>query len=150
MVALLSNAVKYTRTRQAAVIEVWAEEHPQRWTVLVRDNGVGFEPQYQGKLFSMFQRLHRQEEYEGAGVGLANVRRIVTRHGGTVLADGQPVWGPPSALPCPKSRANRLCRPSRLKKHLLGAVEVRSFAPGIKVWASGDPPGGLRPTIRRV
>jgi len=101
MMALLSNAVKYTRTRAVTAIEVWAEQ-PQSWTVLVRDNGVGFEPQYKGKLFSMFQRLHRQEEYEGAGVGLANVRRIVTRHGGTVLAGGSPMGAPPSASPCPR------------------------------------------------
>ncbi|AZI45102.1 hypothetical protein EHF33_19690 (plasmid) [Deinococcus psychrotolerans] len=89
LVTLLSNAVKYTRTREQAVIEVWAEEQPQSWTVLVRDNGVGFDPQYQGKLFSMFQRLHSQEDFEGAAVSLANARRIVTRHSGVVTAKGQ-------------------------------------------------------------
>jgi len=102
MMALLSNAVKYTRTRPVAVIEVWAEEQPQNWTVLVRDNGVGFEAQYKGKLFSMFQRLHRQEEYEGAGVELANVRRIITRHGGTVLAGGQSGVGATFGFTLPK------------------------------------------------
>ena len=108
MVALLSNAVKYTRTRQQAVIEVWAEEQPQKWTVLVRDNGVGFEPQYKDKLFSMFQRLHRQEEYEGAGVALANVRRIVTRHGGTVLAGGQSDVGATFGFTLPKVAARQV------------------------------------------
>ncbi|GAA3995665.1 hypothetical protein GCM10022631_02460 [Deinococcus rubellus] len=102
VMALLSNAVKSTRTRQAALIEVWTEEQPQSWTMLVRDNGVGFEPQYQGKLFTMFQHLHSQADFEGAGVGLANVRRIVTRHGGTVIAEGQPGVGATFGFTLPK------------------------------------------------
>jgi signal transduction histidine kinase len=85
---LLHNAVKYSRTRERAVIEVWAEERPQEWAVFVRDNGVGFDPRYQDKLFIMFQRLHRQEDFEGVGVALANARRIITRHGGKMLAVG--------------------------------------------------------------
>ncbi|GGO38982.1 hypothetical protein GCM10008949_46410 [Deinococcus humi] len=91
--ALIDNAVKYTRDREPAVIEVWAEDRGQSWAVLVRDNGVGFNPQYSGKLFTMFQRLHRQEDFEGAGVSLANARRIVVRHGGTMTAEGQPGAG---------------------------------------------------------
>ncbi|TSA79410.1 PAS domain-containing protein [Deinococcus detaillensis] len=102
MMTLLSNAVKYTRSCERAVIEIWAEDQPQAWTIWVRDNGVGFDPQYQGKLFSMFQRLHRQEEFEGAAVGLANVRRIVTRHGGTVLAEGRPGLGATFGFTLPK------------------------------------------------
>jgi len=89
VLALLNNAVKFTRPRQVAVIEVWAEEQPQSWTVRVRDNGVGFDPQYRDKLFSMFQHLHNQADFEGAGVSLANARRIITRHGGRVMAEGQ-------------------------------------------------------------
>ncbi|GAA4013444.1 hypothetical protein GCM10022631_26360 [Deinococcus rubellus] len=113
VMALLSNAVKFTRTRQAAVIEVWTEEQPQSWTMLVRDNGVGFDPQYQDKLFSMFQHLHSQADFEGAGVGLANVRRIVTRHGGAVLAEGQPGVGATFGFTLPKVAGERV-EPARL------------------------------------
>ncbi|CAM3527084.1 ATP-binding protein [Deinococcus frigens] len=86
LVNLLSNAVKYTRTRAQSVIEVWAEQRPGEWAVLVRDNGVGFDPRYTDRLFGVFQRLHHEREFEGTGVGLATVRRIVSRHGGTVAA----------------------------------------------------------------
>lgn len=88
MVNLLSNALKYTRGREEAVVKVWTDERPDGWAVFVRDNGVGFDPRYQDKLFSIFQRLHRADEFEGTGVGLANVRRIITRHGGQVSAHG--------------------------------------------------------------
>lgn len=90
---LIDNALKFTRMREVAHIRIWAEERPGEWAVFVQDNGVGFNPQYAGRLFGIFQRLHRQEEFEGAGVGLANLRRIVTRHGGQVTAAGQPGAG---------------------------------------------------------
>ncbi|WP_216329542.1 GAF domain-containing protein [Deinococcus aestuarii] len=93
MLNLLSNALKYTRGQDVARIEVWAEDRPGEWAVFVRDNGVGFDPRYADRLFGVFQRLHRHEEFEGTGVGLANVRRIIARHGGTVFAQGTPGRG---------------------------------------------------------
>ena len=86
---LLSNAVKFTRTRANVLIEIGQDVEDGRPVFWVRDNGVGFDMKYADKLFGVFQRLHLQEEFEGTGVGLASVHRIIIRHGGRIRAESQ-------------------------------------------------------------
>jgi light-regulated signal transduction histidine kinase (bacteriophytochrome) len=86
---LISNALKYSRHRKCAKIAITASENESEYRFSVQDNGAGFDMRYADKLFGIFQRLHKPEEFEGTGIGLANVRRIVARHGGMTGGEGK-------------------------------------------------------------
>jgi light-regulated signal transduction histidine kinase (bacteriophytochrome) len=88
-VNLLSNALKYTRTRRSAIIKIRCEVRNGERVIVVQDNGVGFDMRYADKLFGVFQRLHVPSEFEGNGVGLAMVSRILHRHSGRAYAEGR-------------------------------------------------------------
>jgi signal transduction histidine kinase len=106
LVNLLSNGLKFTRPRIVTKIEIGATESAADHIVHIKDNGVGFDMEFAGKLFGVFQRLHSSTEFEGVGVGLASVRRIVQRHGGRTWAEAAPDQGATFYFSLPKNRSH--------------------------------------------
>jgi len=100
---LTENALKFTRSRDPAIIRVWAEDQGDTWKISVGDNGLGFDPRYQDRLFKLFQRLHTAQEAQGTGVGLASIRRLILKHGGQVFAEGQVDQGATFGFTLPKN-----------------------------------------------
>jgi light-regulated signal transduction histidine kinase (bacteriophytochrome) len=102
---LLANAWKFTRDSQPALIQVGGRPHGDEKLFYVTDNGIGFEMAHAAKLFQPFQQLHRREGFEGSGIGLASVRRVVERHGGAVWAESSPGTGTTMFFTLPRSPA---------------------------------------------
>ncbi|MEX2117423.1 MAG: ATP-binding protein [Bacteroidota bacterium] len=100
---LLSNAIKYTRKKEETVIHVGCKDEDERFVFFIRDNGAGFDMKYANKLFGVFQRLHRSADFDGTGIGLANVKRIVERHNGSVWGEGIVEQGAVFYFTLPKS-----------------------------------------------
>ena len=100
---LIGNAVKFTRGQPVATIEITCDSASAEHVFRIRDNGDGFDPAHAGKLFGVFQRLHTVTEFEGTGIGLATVRRIIARHGGRTWAESQPGKGASFYFSLPKN-----------------------------------------------
>lgn len=99
---ILSNAVKYTKNIEQAVVEVKAEHTDQGYVLTIKDNGVGFDMENSGKLFEVLQRLHNKEEFEGTGIGLDTVKKIMEKHQGEITMEGNPGAGASVHLRFPK------------------------------------------------
>lgn len=86
---LIGNGLKFRKPGQSPKVEVWAEREEQRWRISVRDNGIGLDPRFSERVFTIFQRLHTRDEYEGTGLGLAICKKIVERHGGRIWLESK-------------------------------------------------------------
>lgn len=117
LVNLLSNAVKFSRNQERPVIQIGSRTEKGETIIFVRDNGAGFDPRFADKLFGVFQRLHRQDEFEGTGIGLATVQRIVHKQGGRIWAESQPGQGATFYLTVPVRTST-----SRSSKAGIGAL----------------------------
>ena len=111
---LLSNAVKFSAKKERAVIEISGLVDGDSTVYRVRDDGVGFDLAYAKKLFGVFQRFHRRDEFEGTGIGLARVKRIVSRHGGQVTAQSAPGEGATFTFTLPLQESQSLLETPRL------------------------------------
>lgn len=117
LVNLLSNAIKFSRNQERPVIQVGSRTEKGETILFVRDNGAGFDPRFADKLFGVFQRLHRQDEFEGTGIGLATAQRIVHKHGGRIWAESQSGQGATFYFTVPVSKST-----SRSSKAAIGAL----------------------------